>query len=312
MNDLAGQESGHRNQSDDPVVHAEKTQHGELQGSSSMPIHRIVYGSCIKQNQPMPIFREMLKKKPDLALLIGDNIYGDSEDMSVIRSKYQMLRSNSDYARFEDSVPILATWDDHDYGQNDGGADFLQRHNSQKEFLSCWKVPRQSIRWQREGVYHSKIYGEAGHRLQVILLDTRFFRSPLRKGETRRVAGPYVPDEDPAKTMLGDSQWKWLDEQLRVPAEVRLIVSSIQCIAEAAGQETWSNLPHERQRLFDLLRSTGANGVILLSGDRHWSELSVLEKELDYPLYELTSSSLNQVSSRDTSENRFRTGSNLP
>ena len=307
MNDLAGQESGHRNQSDDPVVHAEKTQHGELQGSSSMLIHRIVYGSCIKQNQPMPIFREMLEKKPDLALLIGDNIYGDSEDMSVIRSKYQMLRSNSDYARFEDSVPILATWDDHDYGQNDGGADFLQRHNSQKEFLSFWNVPRQSVRWQREGVYHSKIYGEAGHRLQVILLDTRFFRSPLRKGETRRVAGPYVPDEDPAKTMLGDSQWKWLDEQLRVPAEVRLIVSSIQCIAEAAGQETWSNLPHERQRLFDLLRSTGANGVILLSGDRHWSELSVLEKELDYPLYELTSSSLNQKHPRGTpSENRFR------
>ncbi|MEC7408327.1 MAG: alkaline phosphatase D family protein, partial [Planctomycetota bacterium] len=240
MTDLAGQELGHRNQSDDPVVHAQKTQHGELQGSSSMPIHRLVYGSCIKQNQPMPIFREMLKKKPDLALLIGDNIYGDSEDMSVIRSKYQMLRRNSDYARFEDNVPILATWDDHDYGQNDGGADFLQRHNSQKEFLSFWNVPRQSIRWRREGVYHSKIYGEAGHRLQVILLDTRFFRSPLRKGETRRVAGPYVPDEDPAKTMLGDSQWKWLDEQLRVPAEVRLIVSSIQCIAEAAGQETWS------------------------------------------------------------------------
>lgn len=307
MTDLAGQKLGHKNQSDDPVVHAQKTQHGELQGSSSMPIHRLVYGSCIKQNQPMPIFREMLKKKPDLALLIGDNIYGDSEDMSVIRSKYQMLRRNSDYARFEDNVPILATWDDHDYGQNDGGADFLQRHNSQKEFLSFWNVPRQSIRWRREGVYHSKIYGKAGHRLQVILLDTRFFRSPLRKGETRRVAGPYVPDEDPAKTMLGDSQWKWLDEQLRVPAEVRLIVSSIQCIAEAAGQETWSNLPHERQRLFDLLRSTGANGVILLSGDRHWSELSVLEKELDYPLYELTSSSLNQKHPRGTpSENRFR------
>ncbi|MCH1494082.1 MAG: alkaline phosphatase D family protein, partial [Rubripirellula sp.] len=130
---------------------------------------------------------------------------------------------------------------------------------------------------------------------------------PLKQGPTRRVAGPYVADPDPSKTMLGDDQWKWLAERLLEPAEIRLVVSSIQCLPEAAGQETWSNLPAERKKLLDLLRSTSANGVILLSGDRHWAELSVLRDEIGYPLYELTSSSLNQKHPRGTpSENRFR------
>lgn len=275
--------------------------------SSDTQVNRIVYGSCIKQDRPMPIFDRMLEMDPDLALLIGDNIYGDTDDLSVLRSKYEKLRSNPNYSEFEKQVAILATWDDHDFGLNDGGADFSQREGAQKEFLRFWRVPETSHRWQRSGVYHAECFGEIGRRLQVIMLDTRFFRSPLKKGAQRRVAGPYVSDDDPQKTMLGEAQWIWLREQLLQPADVRLLVSSIQLIPEAAGQETWSNLPRERQKLIDLLRSTSAQGVVILSGDRHWAELSLLETDLGYPLYELTSSSLNQKHSRGTpSENRFR------
>ncbi|MGC6444187.1 MAG: alkaline phosphatase D family protein [Rubripirellula sp.] len=300
--------SGQRDASDQDRLNDHSTRsHRPSVLSTEKVVRRVIFGSCIKQDQPMPIFEEMLKQDSDLALLIGDNIYGDTDDMAVLREKYQTLRRNPHYSAFERSVPILATWDDHDYGLNDGGADFVKRSESQAEFLHFWNVPKNSGRWDREGVYHCEILGPPGSRLQVILLDTRFFRSPLKQGPTRRVAGPYVADPDPSKTMLGDDQWKWLAEWLLEPAEVRLVVSSIQCLPEAAGQETWSNLPAERKKLLDLLRSTSANGVILLSGDRHWAELSVLRNELDYPLYELTSSSLNQKHPRGTpSENRFR------
>ena len=124
--------------------------------------------------------------------------------------------------------------------------------------------------------------------------------------QERRVGGPYVPDSDKTIPMLGDEQWKWLEEQLRQPADLRIIVTSIQCIAEDAGQETWSNLPHERTRFFDLLKKTNTKNVLLLSGDRHWSELSMTD-EPGFPLYELTSSSLNQIHPRGTpTENKFR------
>jgi alkaline phosphatase D len=270
------------------------------------PITKIVFGSCIKQDQRMPIFDAILREEPQLCLLLGDNIYADTDDMQVMKSKYARLAENPKFDRLRKACPILATWDDHDYGRNDAGADNPHRDAAQQVFVDFWNDPSDSPRRQRPGVYDAQMFGPEGRRVQVILLDTRYFRSPLKRG-VRRLAGPYLPDDDPAKTMLGEDQWRWLEQQLRIPAEVRLLGTSIQCLPEAAGQETWANLPRERQRLLDLIRSTRANGVVLLSGDRHWSELSVVNENVPYPLYELTSSSLNQIHARGTpSENRYR------
>lgn len=269
-------------------------------------VSRVLFGSCVKQDLPTPIFESMLVVPADLAIFLGDNIYADTSDMAIMRAKYDRLAANTDFVRLRAAFPILATWDDHDFGINDGGADFPMREEAQKEFLDFWNVPEDSPRRARAGVYDAHLFGPPGKRLQVILLDTRYFRSPLRTGE-RRVGGPYVPDDDPNKTMLGETQWKWLAEQLRQPANLRVIATSIQCIPESAGQETWSNLPGERQKLFDLIKDTKAAGVILLSGDRHWSELSRLTERVPYPMYELTSSSFNQIHPRGTpTVNRFR------
>ena len=107
--------------------------------------------------------------------------------------------------------------------------------------------------------------------MQVILLDTRWFRSALKPSDDRGKPGKerYLPDADPAKTMLGEAQWRWLEEQLRQPAELRLLVSSIQVVAEGHGWERWGNFPLERQRLYRLIADTRAQGVVFLSGDRH-------------------------------------------
>ena len=101
---------------------------------------------------------------------------------------------------------------------------------------------------------------------------------------------------DPTTTILGEAQWRWLGEQLRVPAEVRLLVSSIQVVAEDHGFEKWMNFPHEREKLYTLMRETGAEGVIILSGDRHLAELSMMDAGLGYPIYDLTASAFNQSS----------------
>jgi alkaline phosphatase D len=264
------------------------------------PVSRIAFGSCIQQDLDCPILSTIAKEEPQLMLFIGDNIYGDTSDPEVLRAKYAALAEKPDFQRLITSTRVMATWDDHDYGMNDGGGDFAFRDVSQVEFMNFWQVPSQSPRRRSAGVYDASIFGPEGKRIQVIMLDTRYFRSPLKTG-VQRVGGVYEPDESPDKTMLGDTQWAWLEEQLRQPAEIRLLVTSIQCIASAAGQETWSNLPRERQRLFDLIKRTKAGGVVLLSGDRHWSELSQLDETfVGYPLFELTSSSFNQIHARGT------------
>ena len=275
--------------------------------SSKQPISRLLFGSCIKQNLPIPILKTIIEHKPDVFVFLGDNIYGDTTDMDVLRAKYTILSKDKGFAQLGRTCPILATWDDHDYGVNDGGSDYLKRQQSEQVFLDFWKVPANSARRKRPGIYDSVIYGPPGKRVQVILLDTRYFRSALKRGAQRRTGGPYAPDADPTKTMLGEAQWKWLKQQLLKPAELRVIATSIQCVSQDDGQETWSNLPVERARFFRLIRETKANGVIMISGDRHWSELSRTVDGLDYPVYDLTSSSFNQIHKRGTPTiNKFR------
>ena len=129
--------------------------------------------------------------------------------------------------------------------------------------------------------------------MQVILLDTRYFRSPLqRKTERQPGTGPYEATPVPDATVLGDAQWTWLADQLRQPAELRVIASSIQVVAADHGWEKWANFPRERERLFKLIEETKARGVIVVSGDRHTAELSVERRQGPYPVYDLTASSL--------------------
>ena len=134
-------------------------------------------------------------------------------------------------------------------------------------------------------------------RVQIILLDLRWFRSPLKAHRPARRAGQgtLCARSRSGKTMLGPLQWAWLAGELRKPAEIRLIVSSTQVLAEGHGWERWGNMPLERQKFLDTIRDSGAKGVVLLSGDRH---IGALYRETPpglYPLHELTSSGLNMV-----------------
>jgi alkaline phosphatase D len=81
---------------------------------------------------------------------------------------------------------------------------------------------------------------------------------------------------------------------------VRLLVSSIQFAAQAHGGESWANFPHEQKRLVDMIRSTGAKGIVVLSGDRHWCEFSTLTEGAPYPLHDITASSMTQIHERGT------------
>jgi alkaline phosphatase D len=273
------------------------------------PLRRIAFGSCAQQNRPLPIWEAVVAAKPDVFLFIGDVVYADTKDMDVMRKTYQKLADNPGYQKLLKTCPVLATWDDHDYGGNDAGADYPKKKESQQIFLDFLGEPKDSPRRRQEGVHDARVFGPPGRRVQVILLDTRYHRSPLKKKAISIPSeGPYLPTTEPSATFLGEAQWKWLGEQLKAPAEVRIIASSIQVVAEDHGHEKWMNIPHERERLFKVLCETKAAGVLLLSGDRHLAELSVTDAGLGYPLYDLTSSGLNQASKswRKLETNRHR------
>ncbi len=275
-------------------------------------IRRIAFGSCSDQRQPQPIWQAVSAYDPEFFIFAGDNVYGGlrRHDLAELQQAYADAAQHAEFMSFiSRQRNFAAIWDDHDFGVNDGGVENPFKQQAKQAFLEFWRVPNEDVRRKRDGLYYHLTLGPMGRRIQIILLDTRWFRSPLRITDKRGAPGRerYLPDDDPAKTLLGEEQWAWLSECLREPAELRLIVSSVQVLADGHGWEKWGNFPHERQRLYDLIAHTRARGVVFLSGDRHIGAIYRESSHVPYPLTEITSSGINRsfATAREQGPNRL-------
>ncbi|MGJ8656154.1 MAG: alkaline phosphatase D family protein [Akkermansiaceae bacterium] len=264
------------------------------------PLTKLACGSCFKPNYKSApnIWPVIADTKPQAFLFMGDCIYADTHDMDVMRQKYQALTELPAYAKFSKQHKIIPIWDDHDYGVNDAGEEYPEKAQSQKIFLDTYGFPEDHPARSRKGIYHTYTQGPEGKVTQIINLDTRYHRSALDRRKVGR-RQEYFPVTDPKATMLGDAQWAWLEAELKKPADLRIIVSSIQIISSEHRFEKWSNIPAERQRFLDLLKKSNVKRVVILSGDRHLAEISKLtpaDTNLNFDLIELTSSGLTHAS----------------
>ncbi|WP_460980626.1 alkaline phosphatase D family protein [Spirosoma fluminis] len=271
--------------------------------TQSKLITTIAFGSCSDQKRPQPLWDDIVAKKPDVWIWLGDNIYGDSENMDTLTAKYARQKANPLYQQLRQSTSIIGVWDDHDYGVNDGGKEYPRRKESQQLMLNFLDVPVNSPLRVQEGAYSVHTYGPKRQRVKVILLDGRYFRDPLKKNGKANMP-------DPSGDMLGEAQWQWLERQLtNSDADVHIIGCGIQFLPEEHVSEKWANFPTSRQRFLDLLSKTKPKGAMLISGDRHIAEVSKVRLPgLNYDLYDITSSGLTHVSAPHEEPNRYRVG----
>ena len=262
-------------------------------------IARLAFGSCAKQNYPQPYWDVVSALTPavDALILLGDNVYGDCSDAECreLERAYQDLMDKPSFLGARRLTPMVAVWDDHDAGQNDAWSANPFKAYAKSLFLGFWQIPLDDERHSRDGLYRSYLWGPPGQRLQVILLDTRWFRSefmatdePMTPGKERYMPrdhsdeywaarnddqGGGGDDDDDLPTMLGEVQWAWLEQQLLVEdVALRLVVSSVQLAADDVGWEAWCQLPSERRRFYALVAATTAQSggtVLVVSGDRH-------------------------------------------
>ena len=252
----------------------------------------ISFGSCNKQYAENILWKEISKNNPDVWIWGGDVVYSDTDNMNKLQSDYQAEWAQKDYKEFANSLPVLGTWDDHDYGLNDGGEEFHMKKESQQLFLDFITVPKEDNRREREGVYHSQVFKTKKGTVKIVVLDTRYFRSELTKSSKK--GKRYQPNAYGEGTILGEKQWDWLAAELtNSKADFNVIVSSIQLISHLHGFESWGNFPHEVDALIKLVKTSKAKGVIVLSGDRHISEFSSIKTgSLTENLIDFTSSGL--------------------
>jgi alkaline phosphatase D len=254
------------------------------------PAVRIALGSCFFVNEPaydrpgtpygdgFEILAAITAQRPDLMVWLGDNTYLREVDWY---SRTGIFRRYSHTRAYAGLQPVLAAmshyaiWDDHDYGPNDSDASFRDRHIARDAFESFWGNPAMGVD------------GGPGITTTFEWSDVQFFMMDDRTYKTanERVTG--------TAAYLGDRQVDWLISALKAsPATFKVVAIGGQVLNSAAVFENYAKVPEERARLLEALRAERIPGVLFLSGDKHWTELSRMEREGTYPLYDLTVSPL--------------------
>ncbi len=287
---------------------SEDSQTSEPSTSPATGLQTIAFGSCAHQDKDTSLWEDIAAQQPDLWIWLGDNIYGDSENMDTLKAKYERAANKPGYMQLCATTPVIGIWDDHDYGVNDGGKEFAKKDSSKLLLLDFLQVQPDNPVYRHSGAYQSYVYGSGDRQIKVILLDTRYFRDTLER-TPRGTDNRYIVNE--TGDILGEEQWAWLEQELtNSPAAIHLIGSSIQVLHEEQWFEKWANFPTARKRLLDLLVKTNPANPILLSGDRHIGEMAQMEVTgLSLPLLEITSSGLTHTWREDFGEaNRYRLG----
>ena len=262
---------------------------------------KIGLGSCLDQDYPQPIWQSIKKEDLNYFIFLGDNVYGDTRYGSLRKMKSAYDKQKKVLPDFLNDISIFSIWDDHDFGINDGGADYRFKRRAQELYIDFWEITKDDDRSNREGIYFSKNEIFFDKKFKFIFLDTRFFRSKL-KGKKNN----YIENIEPDATILGNAQWTWLENELKSDFDFLFIFSSIQIIAKDHRFEKWSNFPIERAKLFELLEQFN-DKTILFSGDRH--RAGIYRKN---GIIEVTSSSMNKPGSSFSETDSYLIGKTYP
>ncbi|MEY3386298.1 MAG: hypothetical protein RIR53_1109 [Bacteroidota bacterium] len=266
----------------------------KYRGSSITPVS-IAMGSCHYVNEPgferhdssgnergygtvTDIFTSILARRPDAMLWLGDNVYLREPDWgsrSGIEKRYSHTRAHAPSRAMFANVPNYATWDDHDYGPNDSDRSWWMKESARDVFKLFWPNPSHGFR-AHEGIATSMEIAD----VQVFMLDDRWYRNANDRFDQQR-------------RILGDAQLQWLIDGLAASrATFKIVAVGSQVLSDNKRREGFERSTFERDELIQAITKNKISGVIFVSGDVHFAELSKLDREGAYPLYELTSSPL--------------------
>ncbi len=260
---------------------------------------RIAFTSCNQDSryERVPVMEAIAEERPDAAIHLGDNSYfvvgdgewstsgprGDWSSAELMMARHLRTRTNPDLQRLIRSVPNYAVWDDHDYGPNNSDREFPLKAESLAVFKMVWANPGYGT-GESPGVFSAFRIGPA----EVFLLDDRYYKYVATEER------PDVPEEE--RTIWGEAQLRWLLAGLKAStAPIKILANGTQMISRTErGEGHWQEARRELDRLLDFLREHRIGGVVILSGDRHYSESLALRREGGPTIVEFTSSPVQQ------------------
>ncbi len=237
------------------------------------PDFSFALGSCAYMKpEAYGIFESIYRQNPQMMLWMGDNVYLRPTDLyseQAMARRYQTPRRTKELQALFANVPQYAIWDDHDYGGNDGDRSYRMRENIYNVFKSYWPNPSFGLPGT-PGVFTRFEKSD----VEFFLTDNRYHRAPNRL-------------KDPARTFFGEAQWQWLKDSLSSSTSTfKLIVLGNETLNTQTPSENMYSYTGAYREFLDWLKTSEIPGIVLLSGDRHHTELLKKERPGSYPLYE--------------------------
>ena len=217
----------------------------------------IGFGSCVKTPQSS-IWESILEAKPDVFVFLGDNIYLSNKDIGRsdrVRQRYQALGNLDAVRSLRQNIDVLAIWDDHDFGPNNADSSYEHSGISLKEFRKFWGTSSPHHKNFPESVNFKLIH----KGVTILGLDNRSFR--------------VNPGTSKTPTMFGDKQLRWIEKELSSSTTPYVILlSGGQLLSEGPWHETLAEYEADKARVLTAIQKSNSR-VIILSGDRHFSEV---------------------------------------
>lgn len=242
---------------------------------------RIAFGSCANEKEGSSKVWNRMDEEGIVALvLLGDTPYIDTTDLALQRRRYQEFATVPAFAKLVAHTPVYSTWDDHDFGKNDTDGNLKGKENSRQAFSE--HRPNPSVGENDQGIYTSFKQGP----VEVFLLDARWFaRTEI--------------SENNIPTLLGKKQWEWLEQSLKTSTAPFKILACGMIFNDATRPgktDHWGNYPTEYYRLLSIIKRNSISGIILISGDIHWSRVIEhnTESKIGYNLIECITSPIHE------------------
>ncbi|MFG0265476.1 MAG: alkaline phosphatase D family protein [Rhodopirellula sp. JB055] len=228
--------------------------------------------SCV-DIEPNGIWNEMQGLDLDAVCLMGDTPYIDSTDLKKVRARHREFLQMPDLAALSAKTPTVGTWDDHDFGLNNGnGRNVMEGKVDTRRGFVNYRAHSQYGNG-KEGVYHRVDLG----MIDVFFLDPRYFSQTDPS-----------PADKTQPTCLGTEQWEWLLDGLRSSKAPFKVLAQGAIWEDKKNRETDDMFTYwyERDALLDVIKTEGISGVVLLGGDIHVARHLIHPQRVGYDLHD--------------------------
>jgi len=273
---------------------------------------RFAFASCQHfESGYFTAYEHMAKEDLDLVLHLGDYIYeyGGMDNrvrrhhgpeittLEHYRSRYAQYRLDPLLQAMHAVCPWAVVWDDHEFDNNCAGdiseeahvskADYLlRRANAYQAYYESMPLRRTCIpRGPDLTLYRTLDFGRLA---RFEMLDTRQYRTDQPNGDGQKpLEGGAL---DPAGTLLGDTQERWLMSELLASTSRWNVLGQQVMMARVdrtAGpdrkfsMDQWSGYNVARRRLLDFLATRRVSNPVVLTGDIHSNWVNELKLDFD-------------------------------